>query len=197
VVKLNHQVLLFTIGYGRSMSIPAGTYALGPADASLRVLTRRVGAASKAGHDLVIEVGSWQATLTTGESGDGANLVVTADSRSLRVLEGTGGIKPLTGDDKASIKRTIDEEVLRGTSIEFRSTAITSRDGGLAVEGELELAGRRNPLSFDVSVAADGRLRASATVRQTVWGMKPYSALFGTLKVLDEVRVVAEGTLRC
>jgi hypothetical protein len=177
------------------MPIPPGTRVLGPREASLRVLTKKAGAASKAGHDLVLEVGSWDATLTTGESAADASLVVRADSGSLRVLEGTGGIKPLTEDDKANISQTIDDEVLKRSSIEFRSTAITPRDGGLAVQGELELAGRRNPVSFDVTIADGGRLRATATVRQTAWGIKPYSALFGTLKVLDDVRVVAEGTL--
>jgi hypothetical protein len=29
-------------------------------------------------------------------------------------------------------------------------------------------------------------------VRQSDWGMKPYSALFGTLKVADEVEVSVE-----
>ena len=32
-------------------------------------------------------------------------------------------------------------------------------------------------------------------VAQTVWGMKTYAALFGALKVRDEVEVVLEGRL--
>jgi hypothetical protein len=32
----------------------------------------------------------------------------------------------------------------------------------------------------------------SAVVKQTDWGMKPYTALFGTLKVADEVEVRLE-----
>jgi hypothetical protein len=34
-----------------------------------------------------------------------------------------------------------------------------------------------------------------ATVKQTDFGIKPYSALFGTLKVLDEVQVAFDGTI--
>ena len=30
-------------------------------------------------------------------------------------------------------------------------------------------------------------------VKQSEWGMKPYSALFGALKVADEVEVTLEG----
>jgi hypothetical protein len=32
-------------------------------------------------------------------------------------------------------------------------------------------------------------------VRQSDWGIKPYSALFGALKVRDEVEVSLDGTL--
>jgi hypothetical protein len=57
------------------------------------------------------------------------------------------------------------------------------------VEGELELAGRRRPIAFDLNAGSDGALEGTATVKQSSWGMKPYSTLFGTLKVLDEVTV--------
>ncbi len=36
-------------------------------------------------------------------------------------------------------------------------------------------------------------LSGTAVVTQSDWGMKPYSALFGALKVKDEVEVVLEG----
>ena len=75
-----------------------------------------------------------------------------------------------------------------GTPIEFRSTAVEGR----RLEGELELAGQRHPISFKLLGDEDGRLTGSATVKQSDWGMKPYSALFGTLKVADEVEVAFE-----
>jgi hypothetical protein len=163
----------------------------GPENATLTVRTKRTGAASKAGHDLLIEVTSWSATLDP--DADPA-LTVTADSRSLRVLEGTGGIQALGDDDKAGIEQTIDEEVLMGTAIEFRSTKVElDGDGGPAgVEGELELAGERHSIAFELAAGANGRLTGTATVKQTDWGMKPYSALFGTLKVADEVEVAID-----
>jgi polyisoprenoid-binding protein YceI len=158
----------------------------GPDNARLTIRTARTGAASKAGHDLLIEVGSWQAALDP--EGEPA-LTLTADARSLRVLEGTGGVKSLDEDDKANIAKTIDDEVLKGCSIEFRSNRVDHRpDGTLAVTGELELGGRRGPVEFDLS-NRDGRLNGEAVVKQTAFGIKPYSALFGTLKVADEVRI--------
>src|SRR4029450_2450471 len=157
----------------------------GPDNATLTVRTKRTGAASKAGHDLLIEVTAWSATLDP--EGD-PPLTLSADSRSFRVLEGTGGVQAVADEAKAGIAQTIDEEVLVGTPIEFRSTSV---EGG-RIEGELELAGQRHPLSFQLMDNEDGRLAGSATVRQTDWGMKPYSALFGTLKVADEVEVSFE-----
>ena len=59
----------------------------------------------------------------------------------------------------------------------------------------LALAGRRQPVTFDLAVGDDGALSATAVVTQTRWGVNPYSALFGTLKVLDEVEIALEGHL--
>jgi polyisoprenoid-binding protein YceI len=156
----------------------------GPANATLTVRTKRTGAASKAGHDLLIEVTSWEATLDEG------SVTLTADPRSLRVLEGTGGIQSLDDDDKAGIEQTIDEEVLKGDPIVFRSTSVD----GSRVEGELELAGETRPIGFELAAGEDGRLTGTAVVTQSDWGMKPYTALFGTLKVADEVEVAVETT---
>jgi hypothetical protein len=162
----------------------------GPDNARLTIRTSRTGGAAKAGHDLLIEVESWQATLDLEAQ---PALTLTADSRSLRVLEGTGGIKSLSESDKADIKNTIDKEVLKGCAIEFRSTAVDRRpDGSMGVTGELELGGRKAPGAFEL-VAHDGRLTGEATVKQTDFGIKPYSALFGGLKVADEVKVAFDG----
>ena len=162
--------------------------AFGPENARLTVRTARTGAAAKAGHDLLIEVTAWSGTLDP--DGDPA-VTLSADPRSLRVLEGTGGMQTLGEDDRAGIEQTIDDEVLRGATIEFRSTRFDGLPG--QVEGELELAGERRPIGFELALGEDGGLTGRAVVRQSDWGMKPYSALFGTLKVADEVEVAVEG----
>jgi polyisoprenoid-binding protein YceI len=174
--------------------IPAGTHRLGPENATLTVHTRRGGAAAKAGHDLVIEVTSWHATLEVGEDPQATTAELTADASSLRVRKGTGGMQALSDDDKASIHQTIDDEVLRRRDIAFRSTGIEPRpdDGRLGMEGDLTIVGATRPIAFDLAVGDDGTLGATAVVTQTRWGMKPYSALFGALKVLDDVEVVLD-----
>jgi YceI-like protein len=174
------------------VAIQAGSHRLGPANATLSVHTERGGAAAKAGHDLLLHVTAWEATLTFA---DDPAMELVADSSSLRVVEGTGGMQALQEEDIASIHQTIDEEVLERQEIRFRSANVRLDGGTFHVAGELTLAGATNPISFDLVVSDGGELSASAVVQQSAWGVKPYSALFGALKVKDEVQVVLEGHL--
>ncbi len=178
------------------MALSAGTFELGPATGTLTVRTRKGGAASKAGHNLLIEVTEWAATLEVGDGGGDSRIELTADPRSLRVREGSGGISALDDGDKTGIEKTIDDEVLRGGAIAFRSTAVEGGSGSdrLAVSGEVSVGGHGQPVSFELS-CADARLTGSATVTQTGFGLRPYSALFGTLKVLDELTVEIDARL--
>jgi hypothetical protein len=165
---------------------------LGPDDGTLSVRTGRTGTVAKAGHDLLIHVTSWSAAL---ELGDEPSLALDADATSLRVREGTGGMKALDADDLANIETTIDDEVLLRRDIRFRSTRVERTAGGLGVQGDLTLAGTTRPIAFDLAVDGE-RVTGAAVVKQTEWGMKPYSALFGALKVADEVRVEVDATLQ-
>src|SRR4051794_38117037 len=143
----------------------------GPHNATLTLHTGRAGAAAKAGHDLTILVERCEATV------DGEQVTLDADSSSLRVLEGSGGISPLGDEEKAAIKQTIDEEILKGRPITYRS-------------GELTLNGVTRPVAYSFD-GAEGR----AEIKQTDFKIKPYPALFGTLKVADvvEVKVRTDG----
>ena len=87
----------------------------------------------------------------------------------------------LTAEDRALGHRLAAEWLERG-----------ERPDAGAVAEHFELAGRRRPLEFEVESAADGSLAGRAVIVQSDWGMKPYSALFGTLKVVDEVEVAVE-----
>ena len=173
------------------MSVGSGRYELGPDEATLSVRTERAGAAAKAGHDLLIHVDDWRGTLDVGEDGSPRAVELTAEPASLRVIEGTGGMQSLGDDDIENIHQTIRDEVLGTETIEFSS----SKADGPTIEGELKLAGASAPVSFDLELGDHGELKACAVVTQTEWGIKPYSALFGALKVKDEVVVSIEGTL--
>jgi polyisoprenoid-binding protein YceI len=160
-------------------------YELGPDDGTLVVRTGRTGTVAKAGHDLVIHVTRWRGTL---DHGDEPSVALEADATSLKVREGTGGMMALDDGDLANIEQTIDDDVLKRQDIAFRSTRVEQTAGGLSVTGDLTLRGTTRPIAFELELQ-DGRVRGSAVVKQTEWGMKPYTALFGALKVADEVRV--------
>jgi polyisoprenoid-binding protein YceI len=177
------------------MSIQPGTYELGPADGTLSVNTGRTGAAAKAGHDLLIHVTAWHATLVVGADSAASSLALEVDATALHVREGTGGMQRLGDDDRASIRQTIDDDVLKRKPIEFRSTAVQGDGDRWTVKGDLTLVGKTAPLSFELTLGDDGRVGGSAVVKQSDWGIKPYSALFGALKVADEVVVTIEATL--
>jgi hypothetical protein len=180
------------------MAIPTGIFALGPADGTLSVHTGKGGAAAKAGHNLRIEVATWSATLALADDPARSSVQLTADAKSLRVLEGTGGMSALDDDDRSGIAQTIDDEILKGTTIAFRSAVVSGGENGsgrLRVEGELELAEAVAPIAFDLAVGEDRRVTGRAVVTQTMWGLKPYSTLFGTLKVLDDVEVSIDARL--
>ncbi len=87
------------------------------------------------------------------------------------MLKGEGGIGNLGDEEKAGIKETIEDEILDGAPITYRG-------------GELTLNGVTRPLEFTFD-GTEGR----AEVKQTDFKIKPYSALFGTLKVADVVEV--------
>lgn len=176
------------------MSLTTGIHKFGPDNATLVVKTGRTGAAAKAGHNLVIHVTAWEAILDVGEGPGQIRIELNADATSLRVREGTGGIQALGDDDRAGIHKTIDDDVLKRKAITFRSTDVApDADGSrLNARGELTLVGRARPIAFQLTVGEDGQLSGSTAVRQTDWGMKPYSALFGTLKVSDEVEILID-----
>lgn len=179
------------------MPIMPGTYELGPENASLRIKTKRGGAAAKAGHDLVVEVSSWQGTLEVGQDPSQSSLTLSADSGSMEVTEGTGGVMALTDEDKVEVKKTLEAEVLQPGEVEFNSTAVTPTDDGqrLGVTGELSMNGNVHPLHLELELGPGGAVSARALLKQSDWGIEPYSGLFGTLKVRDEIEVVGEAAL--
>ena len=167
------------------MSLAPGTHRFGPENGSLLVKTYREGMAAKVGHDLVIEVTDWSATV------DESGVALDADPRSLHVREGVRGVKPLTDHDRDEIRGTIDKKVLGGQPISFRSTAVEG-DSSLTVTGELSMAGRTRPVTARLEVDADGRVTGTIPVTQSEWGIKPYRGLMGALKVRDEVEIVID-----
>ncbi len=93
----------------------------------------------------------------------------------------------ITAGDQTTIERNIVEDVLeakRYPEIRFRSTRIA----GLHVEGTLSLHGRERPIAFDVREEGDRRI-AEVRLHQPDFGIKPYRAMLGTLRIRPDVLV--------
>jgi hypothetical protein len=169
------------------MSIPEGTHTIGPSNGSLKVKTGREGAAAKMGHDLVLAVNSWEATI---EGGDSPSIKLTADPSSLEVVEGSGGAKPLSDKDKGEIKKSIDKKVLGSSQISFTSSQVSDS----AAKGDLSIAGNSSSVDVPLSVNGD-TIRGSIALSQKDFGIKQFSAMMGALKVKDQVTVEFEGKI--
>jgi polyisoprenoid-binding protein YceI len=153
------------------------------------VKTTRTGLGAKAGHDLTIEVTRWSGEVDVGPAG--SSVAVEIDAGSLEVREGTGGVKPLTGSDRSEIKRNLQQKILhtdRHPTITFRSTRVEGTEALFTVEGDLTIVGVALPVTLRGRLG-EGRVQGSATVTQTRWGIRPYSALFGALKLNDDVEI--------
>lgn len=179
----------------RGMALRPGSHAVGPDGGSCQVRTYREGMAQKVGHDLIIEVARWNATVEIGEDGVPTSISFEADPGSLQVLEGHRGVKPLTDSDRADIRSNIDEKILHGRPIEFSSSSVDAGEGRMTVHGALTMAGSTRPAAFELRLDDDGRVAGTLTVTQSDWGIKPYRAFMGALKVRDEVEIVLDARL--
>jgi polyisoprenoid-binding protein YceI len=174
------------------MAIQAGRHRFSTDRGRIVLHTFRAGLASQAGHDLTIEAARWSGELTVNEDLTPAGLQVRIDMGSLLVRDGTGGIKPLTDRDKREIGVTTRKVLAadRNPEATFDATAFEpAASGGGVISGTFTLAGATRPLRLQVSETGPGTYRATTSVRQTDYGIKPYTAFLGSLKVRDAVDV--------
>lgn len=176
------------------MTLTDGTYRLGPSTGRLLLRTSRAGLGRRAGHDLTIEATRWsgEAVVVAGAP-DRSSVNVTVEAGSLEVREGAGGLKQLTDADKAEIKRTLQGKDLLHTAehptFVFRSTRITGTPESFEIAGDLTIKGRTHPATVHGKGHGDRLLRGWAVIRQSTWGIKPYTAFLGALRLADEIRV--------
>jgi hypothetical protein len=155
------------------------------------VLTFKEGLLSAIAHDLEIRVERFD--LDVDEAG--LSVVACFDAASLRVVGAVrdGAVQPdvLGEADKQKIRQSIQNEVLETRSfseVRYTSTSVTREGDGVRIAGELTLHGKTRPLSIVAQPKGD-RMVAEADIHQPSFGIKPYSAMLGTLKVKPDLRV--------
>ena len=164
--------------------------------ADCRVFTFRDGLLSMMAHDLELRVTHFALDV------DEDRRAVTArfDATSLRVVQASRDGRPmpdaLGARERAQIERSVGGDVLhaeRFPEVVFASTSATERPGGFAVTGTLTLHGVSRPVDVDVRLDGD-RAVAEARVHQPDFGVKPFTAMLGALKVKPDVVVRVTAT---
>ncbi len=162
------------------------------ANAECCVFTFKEGLLSPIAHDLRLAVGDFSIEV------DAANSSVSAsfDTGSLRVdvpmKDGIENPTALSSADKAKIAGQIRDDVLHSSKFPtatFRSSSVTARaDGGYDLSGDLTLHGVTRPLAAQTRVVA-GRQQVELTLHQPDFGITPYRAMLGTLKIQANVTI--------
>jgi len=179
--------------------ISSGTYELGPSQGTLQMHTGREGMAKKIGHDLVIEAKRWSAKVNVdGDDPTRSSATVTVDTRSLEVISGEGGAKPLSDKDRKDIKENIDKKVLKTDKfpeITFASSKVEAKGpDSFTVHGNLTILGTARPATMDIALTGS-KATGTMNLKQSDWGIKPFSALMGALKLADALTVTVEASV--
>jgi polyisoprenoid-binding protein YceI len=155
---------------------------------TITVFTFKDGILARAAHDLALRMEPFEVAL------DGDRVTAVMPLEELAVLgpvEG-GVVRAEQYDDarRAEVEQTMHTEVLRTARYPMaRFAGRASADGGgFHVDGQLELAGRTTTLAFDVHHDG-GTYRARFEIPPSRWGIQPYKALLGAIKVKDSVRI--------
>jgi hypothetical protein len=156
--------------------------------ATIQVFTYKDGLLARLAHDLRLTLRRFEIQR------DGAAITARFWPGSLHVdgaidRHGQLDVNTLSDNDRRKIGENIADDVLhldRFPEASFRGQIV-----GDAVEGELSMAGRSASVRVPVQ-AAGGRLRGEVILVPSRWGITPYKALAGAIKLQDRVRVVVD-----
>ncbi len=162
---------------------------IGDTDGEVRVFTFKDGLLSAVAHDLELAVNRFSVTWDEPRT----SVTATFDPASLKVLHAVVHGRPSPGTlspkDLAKIESNVASDVLRNRSeIRFVSSSVEPAGDGFTLRGALTLNGRTNDLRADVRRDGD-RWVTEVAIDQPRWGITPYSAMMGTLKIKPEIRV--------
>jgi polyisoprenoid-binding protein YceI len=169
------------------------TWTLDESDGELLVRTGVAGRAARMGHRLTIAMTRWRATVGfDGAEPTTAELVVDVDS--FQVLRSEGGVKGLSGPEKALVKSNALKSLgaSRHPQIRYAADTIEKTDFGYRLTGELQIRGQAHQHVIDLHAEDSGdswRMSTQSSVRQSDYGIKPYSLLMGSVQVANDVTV--------
>ena len=166
---------------------------LDASDGELVIRTGVKGRAARMGHRLTIVMTRWQATVSwAGADPVAAELAVETDSFEVR--RGEGGVKGLSGPERTLVRSNALKslDAARFPEIRFTTETIDNTDDGYRLTGKLHIRGKSREHVIDLRTEDLGdswRMSAESSVRQSDYGVKPYSLLMGSVQVADDVTV--------
>lgn len=183
----------------------AGSYRVVPGDSELRVLVYRGGPLARFGHNHVILATGIEGVVHRGEIADLSCIRLTipvdgleVDPPDVRAEEGAAFDSDLSEEDiRKTRANMMGESVLNGAGhpeIRVRSVAMTGSLDSPEARLEIRLRGESREVTVPVTVYESGRrlvMLASLSLRQSTFGIEPFSVLGGGLRVRDELRVRA------
>jgi polyisoprenoid-binding protein YceI len=173
--------------------VTGAEWRLDPSDGELLVRTGVAGPGARMGHRLTLAMRRWQATVKWSD-GEPVAAQLAVDVDSLEVLRGEGGLTPLSGPEKALVRSNALRQLAAGRhrQIAFDADTIEKTGAGYRLTGTLQIRGKTRAQVIALraeDLGDDWRLSTEAVVRQSDFGVKPYSLLMGSLKVADDVTV--------
>jgi polyisoprenoid-binding protein YceI len=155
------------------------------------VFTFKEGLLSAVAHDLKLRVTRFSLEVDANAGSVSGRF----QTDSLEVVcarkEGRDDPGALRDRDRREIEKNIVNDVLhakRHPEARFESSSVEPRGDGYQVRGTLTLHGTSRELSLDVRREGD-RLVTEVPLHQPDFGIKPYRAAMGTLRVQPDVRV--------
>lgn len=160
-------------------------------EGSIHIFSYKEGVLSKLGHDLRFSAKRFQIDIQ-----DDRSFVVTLFLKDLE-LDGAmihGSLSPstLSAKDQREIRETCQSKVLNTARFDTAKVAGNVagdlESGTATLKGSLELNGNKKSISFNIS-KKENRIVGATSITPSEWGIQPYRALMGTLKIQDRVDV--------
>lgn len=155
------------------------------------VRTYKAGLLSAVGHDLALRVERWSLTLDP----DDERVEGTFDGTTFAVLGVVKGerIDPdvLSVKEQGEVLDNIRKHVFKGfrpASIRFEADDVEFDDDTIEGEGTLEIPPGRHTVRFEASVE-DGQAICTVRLHQPDFGIVPFKALMGALKIQPDIEV--------
>jgi polyisoprenoid-binding protein YceI len=154
----------------------------------VEVLTFKEGLLSKVAHDLLLSCERFRI------SSDGAVVSAEFELESLCVMgvmrDGVLDSSAPSDGDRRQILDNVRSKILftKRHPVARFGGAVERRDSGARITGTLELVDEKREIAFDVADAG-GRWRGELELRPTRWGISPFKALLGAIKLQDRVVV--------